>query len=311
MFQRDPETARSVKAFELLDTYPVYNSTWIITNQNLPRLLNMLVGLRSLTFGCEVGYLQWLSLKPELREAIFTIFRSPHLESLDIRNVGTIPPYTLGPTSVRHLSLDSITMMLPYPHLALSDTVNKTLDTLNLRTISTSTSASAWVVIVMHYRSVESIKWRCWEGDSLSFPCPPSSHNLLTDPRMEDGISFTDTIDLGLLPRLKKLSIRMSYGNAGRDLMGLCQALESISRRSPLEILELHILFPLQVAPDYTSDVHKHIFWSHLSFLLLRVEYCALSQVKMDLTVHNQVAMRGDRSYNSKETDERIPTQDV
>ena len=116
---------------------------------------------------------------------------------------------------------------------------------------------------------------------------------------MEDGVSFTSSINIGFLPYLTELSIRMSYGNAGRDLIGLCQALESTSLRSPLEILELHILFPLQVAPDYTSDVHKHIFWSRLSFLLLRDKYCALSQVRMDLTVHNQVTKRGDRSHNS------------
>jgi hypothetical protein len=116
---------------------------------------------------------------------------------------------------------------------------------------------------------------------------------------MTDGMSFTGLVDLGLLPRLKKLSIRMSYGKVGRDLTGLCRTLASTSRRSPLEILELHILFPLQVAPDYTSEIHNHVMWSSLSFLLPRMEHCTLSRVTMDLTVHNKVTMRGDKSYNS------------
>ena len=171
MFQRDPETARSVKELELLDSYPVYNSTWIITNQNLPRLLKMLVGLRSFTFGCEVGYLQWTSLNTELRIVLVRTIHIPHLESLDIRNVGNMP--TILGTNVRHLSLDSISLMLPYPRLDLCDAIYMTLSTLNLRTISTSTAISAWHVIIMHCRSVESITWRCWEGDSLSVPYPP------------------------------------------------------------------------------------------------------------------------------------------
>jgi hypothetical protein len=176
MLQRDPETARSVQALELLDSYPVYNSDWIICNQNLPRLFKMLVGLRSLTFGCEVGYLQWPFLSPELRGSLYMLLRLPHLESLDLRNVGTIPPHVLG-TCVRHLCLDSMTIPTPYPYNLLvfrdAPLPDTTLSTLNLRTISTSTSTSAWVVVLMHYRNVESIKWRCWEGNSLSAPCPP------------------------------------------------------------------------------------------------------------------------------------------
>ena len=300
MLQRDPETARSVKALELLDSYPVYNSDWIICNQNLPRFFKMLVGLRSLTFGCEIGYLQWPSLSSELRGSLYMLLRMPHLESLDLRNIGTIPPHVLG-THVRHLNLDSMTITLPYPLLVLSDALlpNTALSTLNLRTISTPTSTSSWVVVLMHYRTVESIKWRCWEGNSLPTLRPPSPHDYFTDPLMADGISFTGTVDFGLLPRLKKLSIRMSYGKVGRDLIGLCKALESISRQSPLEILELDILFPLQIAPDYTSEIHNHMFWSHLAILLLRTEYCALSRVRMDLTVHSRVTTREDRSYNS------------
>ncbi|KIM37182.1 hypothetical protein M413DRAFT_31115 [Hebeloma cylindrosporum] len=300
MLQRDPETARSVKTLELLDSYPVYNSDWIIRNRNLPRLFKMLVGLRSLTFGCEVGYLQWPVLSPELRGSLYVFFRMPHLESLDLRNIGTIPPHVLI-TRVRHLHLDSITITLPYPMLVVSDALlpDTALSTLNLRTISTSTSTSAWVIILMHYRTVQSINWRCWEGNSLSTPFPASLDVSFTDPVTADGVSFTNSMDLGLLPCLKKLSIRMSYGKVGRDLTGLREALESITKRSPLEVLELKILFPLHAAPDYSSEIHNHVFWSQLSFTLLRMEYCALSQVRLDLTVHNWMTVRGDRTHNS------------
>jgi hypothetical protein len=123
------------------------------------------VNVRSFTFGCEVGYLQWPFLSPELRGSLHVLFRSPHLETLDLRNIGTIPPHLLG-TCVRKLSLDSITTKLPHPMLVLSDVLlpDRKLSHLNLRTVSTYTATSAWIVVLCHYRTVESIKWRCWEG---------------------------------------------------------------------------------------------------------------------------------------------------
>jgi hypothetical protein len=96
-------------------------------------------------------------------------------------------------------------------------------------------------------------------------------------------------MDLGLLPSLKKFSVRMSYGKMGRDLLGLCDMLEAVSRRSELKIFEISILFPLQSAPDHMSDIHHHAFWSRIAISLHRVEYYALRQVTMDLTVHERM----------------------
>jgi hypothetical protein len=86
----------------------------------------------------------------------------------------------------------------------------------------------------------------------------------------------------------------MSYGKTGRDLLGLCDMLEAVSRRSELKILEISILFPLQSAPDHMSDIHNHEFWSRIAISLLRVEYCSLRLVTMDLTVHERVRTWAD-----------------
>ena len=109
-------------------------------------------------------------------------------------------------------------------------------------------------------------------------------------------------MDLGLLPSLKKLSIRMSYGKIGRDLLGLCDMLEGVSGRTQLKILEISILFPLQPAPDHLSDIHFHAFWSRIAISLHRVEYYALRQVTMHLTVHEKVRTWVDGKKHSSIT---------
>jgi hypothetical protein len=172
------------------------------------------------------------------------------------------------------------------PPPAPLDFENINLSYINIRTVSLDNTESAWGVILEHRINLKFIQWRCWE-----------------DPQARDGTSFPGTVDLGLLPSLKKLSIRMSFGKVGRDLLGLCDMLETVSRRSELKILEISILFPLQSAPDHMSDIHSHEFWSRIAISLLRVEYFVLRQVTMDLTVHEKVRTLPDGNKRNSLTE--------
>lgn len=96
-------------------------------------------------------------------------------------------------------------------------------------------------------------------------------------------------MDLGKLPSLKKLSIRMSYGSSGRDLTGFSQMLDAISYPNNMQVLELFILFPLQKRPHEATDVHGHPFWAQLASALLKIEYRTIRKVIMELTVHEKV----------------------
>jgi len=170
MLQRDPEAHQLVKTLIVLDSYPVYDSQWITQQINLPRLLDLLVSVRSFTFGCEVGYLQWPLFSFRLRASLQKLFRLPQLRTLHLCNLGSIPPPVLM-TSVRYLYLNNITTMPLHPLLAGSDPPPVPLDFedinlsyINIRTVSLDNTESAWGVILEHRINLKFIQWRCWEG---------------------------------------------------------------------------------------------------------------------------------------------------
>jgi len=170
MIQRNPEACRLVKTLIVLDSYPVYDSQWITQQKNLPRLLDLLVAVRSFTFGCEVGYHQWPLFSLELRASLQKLFRLPQLESLQLCNLGSIPPPVLI-TSVRYLQLNNITTTPLNPLLTGLDPPPTPLDFedislsyINVRTVSLVNTESAWGVILEHCMDLKFIQWRCWEG---------------------------------------------------------------------------------------------------------------------------------------------------
>ena len=170
MLQRDPEACRLVKTLVVLDSYPVYDSQWITQQKHLPRLLYLLVGVRSFTFGCEVGYHQWPLFSFELRASLQKLFRLPQLKTLHLCNLGSIPPPVLI-TSVRYLLLNNITTMPLNSLLAGPDPLPTPLDFedislsyINVRAVSMVNTESAWGVILDHCMDLKFIQWRCWEG---------------------------------------------------------------------------------------------------------------------------------------------------
>lgn len=113
-------------------------------------------------------------------------------------------------------------------------------------------------------------------------------------------MSFPGPIDLGSLPSLKKLSVRLSYGKVGRDLAGFCEVLESATHPSPLAFLELSILFPHHAFPTDVAELGGYnTIWARLTVALLRLEYGALRRVTLDLTVHEKVRTWNGRRENS------------
>lgn len=89
-------------------------------------------------------------------------------------------------------------------------------------------------------KNLKIIKWRCWEDAQSSF-----------------GSSLSGTVDIVILPSLRKLSLWLSFGNIGRDLAGLCDLLDATSQpMDELRALDISILFPNQPAPHRISNTH-------------------------------------------------------
>ncbi|KDR80471.1 hypothetical protein GALMADRAFT_1201967 [Galerina marginata CBS 339.88] len=295
LLARNPDTSRCVRSIAVLDSYPVYDSQWITQQTALPRLLDMLHHVRTLSFGCEVGYLQWSLFSVELREALRTLFRSPLLTKLEVCNLGGVPGTALN-TSVRFMYLNNVNTLREDPVSAMFsmdqvetgtvDPLPPTRDIrlcyLHIRTVSMVNTNSAWGVIEAHADKLKFIRWRCWE-----------------DAQARDGVSFPGLLDLGKLPALRKLSVRMSYGKVGRDLLGFCDMLEAITRPSSLRFLDLAILYPLQWNPHESHDLSTHEFWRRLAEVLLKSEYRTLHKVTVELTVHEKMCMWNGRRVNS------------
>lgn len=170
LFQRRPEASGYVKTFELLDSYPVYNSQWITQQKSLPRLLDLLHNTRQVTFGCEVGFLQWSLFTPDLQNSLLSLFLSPMLKTLSLANVGSLPVSALN-TCVHFLFLNNILTSRPDPYLPTgmwledpSAHPNAELCYLNVRTVSKANTNATWGVMLTHADKIKFIKWRCWEG---------------------------------------------------------------------------------------------------------------------------------------------------
>ncbi|KAF8961755.1 hypothetical protein BDZ97DRAFT_1183822 [Flammula alnicola] len=183
LLKRDPDTSRYIKVFEVLDSYPVYDSQWITQQTSLPRLINKLTNVQECTFGSEVGYLQWGLFSPELATSLQKLFSYPHLKILTLCNVGMIPTPVLK-IPVRYLHLNNITTL---PTLALLGEEPVSLSTpdsrlcyLNVRTVSLANTDSAWELMQVHSTNLKLIKWRCWEGTYLSYsPLVLTNRNLI------------------------------------------------------------------------------------------------------------------------------------
>ncbi|KAF9478950.1 hypothetical protein BDN70DRAFT_717847 [Pholiota conissans] len=275
--KRDPDIVKDIKRFEVLDSYPVYESQWITQQPTLPRLIKKLAHVQECTFGCEVGYLQWRLLTPSLAASLERLFSQPSLKSLTLCNIGGIPSIVMG-TAARYLYLNNITTDLypcPYP--------DSQLCYLNVRTVSLANTESAWELMKAHSKNLKLIKWRCWE-----------------DPQATDGVSFPGRIDLGKLPALKKLCVRLSYGKIGRDLSGFCDMLEAATCPTPLTIVELSILFPQHNFPSDITELRGYdTIWKRLAVALLRPQYNALRRVTMNLTVHEKMRTWNGQKENS------------
>ncbi|KAF8903888.1 hypothetical protein CPB84DRAFT_709787 [Gymnopilus junonius] len=167
--QRDPDASRYVKTLKVLDSYPVYDSEWITQQTWLPVLLDHLHHVRYLTFGCEVGYLQWSLFSHQLQYSLASQFTSPQLLTLTLCNLGSVPSAVLT-TSVRYMYLNNITT-IDSPEISLvmeqfwqALPLHSRLACLQLRTVSMANTNSAWGVLEAHADKVKLIKWRCWEG---------------------------------------------------------------------------------------------------------------------------------------------------
>jgi hypothetical protein len=113
--------------------------------------------------------------------------------------------------------------------------------------------------------------------------------NLLPDPQSSFGSSLPGTIDIGVFPSLKKLSFRLSFGDIGRDLVGLCDLLDSTSQpMDELRVLEISIVFPNQSAPHRILEIRRHVFWSQLATVLEKPEYSSLRHLSMHLTIRRK-----------------------
>lgn len=110
---------------------------------------------------------------------------------------------------------------------------------------------------------------------------------------------FPCPIDLGRLPALRKLSVRLSYGTVGRELTGFCDLLEAVTQRSQLAWLELLIHFPQQTSGAGLLAVYSAAIWTRLAVALLRTEYRDLRRVTMELTVHKRVRVANGKRENS------------
>jgi hypothetical protein len=173
LLQTNTHTNRCIKTLEILDTYPVYDSQWITQQSCLPHFLSLLEYVQSCTFGCEVGYLAWSSLSPELQTSLRKLFLSPQLKALSLRNLGSIPVVILRNPVVRYLSLNHVSILSPD---LLDDDTESQLDDLpatqlvylNIRTVSTENTESVSRLMESQGQNLKIIKWRCWEGTRAS-----------------------------------------------------------------------------------------------------------------------------------------------
>ena len=294
MFRRDPDAGAFVRRFEIIDSYPIYDSQWITQQAALPWLVNKLTSVRERVFGCEVGYLRWSQLSSELATSLAKLFRQPVLTSLTLSNIGDIPTSALD-VSVRHLYLNNITTAL-YPSTA-APFANSRLCYMNLRTLSLHNTQSAWELMQAHSAHLKLIKWRCC-ADVGAYTFALIRCFFLFDGHADPlgrPPMFPCPIDLGGLPALRKLSVRLSFG---RDLTGFCGLLESVTQPSQLAWLELLIHISPQTPGADLLAVYSAAIWSRLALALLRTEYRDLRRVTMDFTVHRKARVANGRRQN-------------
>jgi len=165
MFQRDEESRTYTHTLEILDSFPVYDSQWITQQPCLPTLLDLFPNVRTCTFGCEVGYLDWGFFTPKLKTSLTHLFLSPHLKTLSLCNLGNMPT-SLFDSAVSYLYLKNITTLHHSPVTINPSAVTlvRRLSYLNVQSMAMVNTESAWGVMQTHASSLKMIKLRVWEG---------------------------------------------------------------------------------------------------------------------------------------------------
>jgi len=95
------------------------------------------------------------------------------------------------------------------------------------------------------------------------------------------------------------LSVRMTFGSAGRDLQGLSSLLSLDTAPLGLWKLEIDIRFPNQRHPHLSPDIRDHAAWKILAEALRPSKYMSLKQVTMVLTVHEKKTVVNGKKENS------------
>ncbi|KAF8155475.1 hypothetical protein B0H34DRAFT_808579 [Crassisporium funariophilum] len=287
LLRKDSHNSRFIQTLEVLDSYPFYESQWITQQRSLPAFLDLLEYVQTCTFGCEVGFLDWSTFGVGLEVSLKKLFTSPRLKTLSLCNIGSVPASVFNPAvqylHLNNVTVDALTEVQEVPFSTTQPTVVHRLCYLNVRTVSAKNTHSVRHIMEAYPEQIRLIKWRCWEDAPSLF-----------------GASLSGRVDIGKLPRLTKLCFRLSYGNIGRDLLGLIDLLDTPSNPlTELRILKIDILFPNQSAPHRMVEVRDHTFWSWLATVLQKREYLALRQVILDLTIHGKPRTREGRRENS------------
>ncbi|KAF9528635.1 hypothetical protein CPB83DRAFT_906662 [Crepidotus variabilis] len=267
LLRRDPETSKYVTNLVLLDSFPVYDSDWITQHPCLPTFLHLLPNVQSFTFGCAVGYLSWALISSDLRIALTSLCKNPHLRTLTFCSLGNVP-INLFDSAVRYLTLtNTLVSKAIVGDFQPSDNQFQ-LRYLAFRSSSLTHTESAWNLMQNCAATLKYLKWRCWED-------PVAQASTLPGP-----------IDLGKLTSLKKLSVRLSFGRHGYDLRGFHTLLQNTTEPMPLRILDISISFPLHFQPHKDRDILQHSSWVDFPDVLKRKEYRELKKVKMEFVIN-------------------------
>ncbi|KAF8995122.1 hypothetical protein BDQ17DRAFT_1430619 [Cyathus striatus] len=273
VLSRNPDLGGFIRTLYIIDTHPVSETDqWLTRMQFLPEFLLKLHAVRSFTFGCDVGMIDWEGLGYELKMALFHVFHSKQIESIRLCQIRDMAheDAVSATRRARKLFLDRVHVRPEVNMLVKATTVTRLFE-IRVHSVRQADTHSAWAII-RHTPTVwRRMVWRCWE-----------------DPQDPQGFSLPGTIDLSHLPRLSQLYFKLSMGKYARDLKGCISVLDTASATNSIKEIYLSVVFPypFQATSREWNDILSCTAWRDLQKTLLRRKFAFLSKVVLELTVN-------------------------
>ncbi|KDR80927.1 hypothetical protein GALMADRAFT_1357971 [Galerina marginata CBS 339.88] len=212
----------------------------------------------------------WSELTSDLQDALQSIPRSPYLKSLEIRNLGFLPPTFLFGTHIVDLRLQQL------PHDLTTDHSyqyrNPSTIFANLKRLVACNRLQAnfdetWNIVKYSASTLEDLRVEQYNRHDLEFP---SQFRLDQVPNLKRFAHF----------RLQDVSRRVYLPPHDISLGGICQFMDVLTPMNKLTSIDLEFTFYVQY--EITEDflhVYRDPQWAKLDKILSGPQYSALEFV--------------------------------